>query len=321
MVAIPRKTAVGTAHSKLILIGEHAVVYGKPAIALPFPVIEARAIIEAVQDTNTILFESPYYNGSYREMPSNMKGITICIDETLACLGEKPKGLRIQMSSTIPLGRGLGSSAAIAIAIVRGLYQFFGQALNNEKLKELVHISETYAHGNPSGIDAAASANDYPIWFQHGSEITTLQIGGPFYLVVADTGRIGNTFGAVKSIKDMYARDPLTTEKSIALIEENTVQAKKAIIHGDLHLLGETLDAAQRELTTLGVSDEQIDHLVNVARRAGALGAKLTGGGRGGCILTLAKDHEHVKELEEALLAAGADQTWSFQVGENLSDK
>ncbi|QUW22360.1 mevalonate kinase [Sporosarcina sp. Marseille-Q4063] len=317
MVAIPRKTAVGTAHSKLILIGEHAVVYGKPAIALPFPAIEARATIEEINNNKTISFESPYYSGPYEEIPGSMEGIAVCINETMKCLMQKPEGLRICLESTIPLGRGLGSSAAIAISIVRGLFLYFGQVLNDEKLKELVHIAETFAHGNPSGIDAAASSNDHPIWFQRGSSIASLEIGGPFYLVVADSGRIGNTRGAVESIKEMYNLDAVKTEQSLNALEANTFKAKSALIAGEIDLLGNTLDAAQRELTLLGVSDSGIDRLVSAAKEKGALGAKLTGGGRGGCILALAKNHQHAKELEEALLTAGAFQTWSFEVGKN----
>lgn len=317
MDAIPRKIAVGTAHSKLILIGEHAVVYGKPAIALPFPAIEARATIEEVKNYKTILFESPYYSGPYQEIPESMEGIAVCINETLTYLMQKPEGFKICLESTIPLGRGLGSSAAIAISIVRGLFLFFGQELNDEKLKELVHIAETFAHGNPSGIDAAASSNDHPIWFQRGSSITSLEIGGPFYLVVADTGRIGNTRGAVESIKKMYNLDVGKTEESLNALEENTFKAKSALISGEIDVLGETLDVAQRELTLLGVSDFGIDRLVSAAKESGALGAKLTGGGRGGCILALAKNYQHAKELEGALLSAGAFQTWSFKVGKN----
>ena len=314
---IPRKSAVGIAHSKLILIGEHSVVYGKPAIALPFSSIEARTTIEEIKNNDTILFESHYYSGPYQEIPKNMEGITVCINETLRDLMQKPEGLRIRLESTIPIGRGLGSSAAIAISIVRSLFLYFGQALNNEKLKELVHISETYAHGNPSGIDAAASSNDHPIWFQQGSPITSLEIGGPFYLVVADTGRIGNTRGAVESIKELYTLDPFKTEQSLNSLEKNTIIAKNALISGEIDVLGETLDVAQRELSLLGVSDTGIDLLVAAAKQKGALGAKLTGGGRGGCILALAKDHQHVKDIEKALLAAGAYQTWNFKVGNN----
>ncbi|WP_172369152.1 mevalonate kinase [Sporosarcina jiandibaonis] len=317
MVAIPRKTAVGTAHSKLILIGEHAVVYGMPAIALPFPTIEARATIEEINNYKTILFESPYYSGPYQEIPGSMEGIAVCINETLKYLMQKPEGLRVCLESTIPIGRGLGSSAAIAIAIVRGLFNYFKQELKDEKLKELVHISEKYAHGNPSGIDAAASSNDHPIWFERGNPITSLEIGSPFYLVVADTGRIGNTRGAVESIKEKYNFDVVKTEQSLNSLEDHAFKAKSALISGEIGKLGETLDVAQRELTLLGVSDAGIDLLVSAAKKKGALGAKLTGGGRGGCILALAKNHRHAKELEEALLAAGAFQTWSFKVEKN----
>lgn len=179
----------------------------------------------------------------------------------------------------------------------------------------LVHIAETHAHGNPSGIDMAAASSDLPIWFQKEEKPTSLQIGAPFYLVVADTGRIGDTRMAVESIRGKYQTNPVATQQVIDLLGEITYTAKDALLNGELELLGNALNAAQNELIKLGVSDEGIDNLVRVAREAGALGAKLTGGGRGGCIIALAKDERHANKLVQALSTAGAYQTWKYQVG------
>ena len=318
MLELPPKKSVGTTHSKLIMVGEHAVVYGKPAIALPFPVIEATSTVKKMSGTNfstAIIIDCMYFVGSLEEVPEKMSGIATCIKETLGDLGEKPEGLHIRLSSTIPVGRGLGSSAAIAIAIVKSLFSYYGQELTQKKLMALVHIAEKHAHGNPSGIDMAAASSDLPIWFQKEEKPTPLQIGAPFHLVVADTGRIGDTRMAVESIRGKYQLNPVATQQAIDLLGEITYTAKDALLNGELELLGNALNSAQNELIKLGVSDEGIDNLVRVAREAGALGAKLTGGGRGGCIIALAKDEHHANKLVQALSTAGAYQTWNYQVG------
>ena len=318
MLELPPKKSVGSTHSKLIMVGEHAVVYGKPAIALPFPVIEATSTVKKMSGTKfstAIIIDCLYFVGSLEEVPEKMSGIAACIKETLRDLNEKPEGLHIRLTSTIPVGRGLGSSAAVAIAIVKSLFSFHGQELTQKKLMALVHIAETHAHGNPSGIDMAAASSDLPIWFQKEEKPTPLQIGAPFHLVVADTGRIGDTRMAVESIRGKYQTNPVATQQVIDLLGEITYTAKDALLNGELELLGNALNAAQNELIKLGVSDEGIDNLVRVAREAGALGAKLTGGGRGGCIIALAKDERHANKLVQALSTAGAYQTWKYQVG------
>lgn len=313
----PPKMSVNRAHGKLIMVGEHSVVYGQPAIALPFPVIEATSIVKEIIKIDTspsIILDSLYFTGALEKAPKKMAGISACILGTLNDLGEKSAGLEINLSSTIPVGRGLGSSAAVAIAIVKSLFSYFGRELSHEKLMLLVHIAEKEAHGNPSGIDMAAASSDLPIWFQKEVEPVPLKIGASFYLVVADTGQVGKTRMAVESIRQKYQLNPVVTKRSIDLLGEITYTAKEALLNGNLVALGSALNAAQQELSSLGVSDESIDNLVEVARATGALGAKLTGGGRGGCVIALAKDENHASELARTLGAAGAYQTWKYEV-------
>jgi len=314
MLELPQKTAIGSAHSKLILVGEHAVVYGEPAIALPFPEIQVKAMIDPVH--GPIRIDSSFYTGPLSSMPEKLQGIAVCIKKTCEKLGNDATGFRIQISSTIPIGRGLGSSAAIAIAIVRSLYAYFDQELARDELMELVDIAETHAHGSPSGIDMAAASSEVPIWFEKDKEIDYVQISTPLHLVVADTGRIGDTHAAVASIKEKYTVEFIKTKDSITHLGELTGHARKALREGDHAALGSILNRAQDELVKLGVSDESIDRLTKVAQKSGALGAKLTGGGRGGCIIALAKSIKHAKEIADALLVGGADQTWHFTVGE-----
>lgn len=312
MIQLPQKVAVGSAHGKLILVGEHAVVYDRPAIAIPFPIIEVKATIEEI--SGSIMIESEFFHGPIHRMPEKLQGIAVCILETLTALNKPRTGLLIRLKSTIPLGRGLGSSAAIAIALVRSLYTFYGKEVRQTELMALVHLAEIHAHGNPSGIDMAAASSEFPIWFQKGKNPKPLQIGAPLHLVVADSGRIGDTHAAVTSVRQQYILKPTRIQGSLDRLGWLTNDARAALSIGNMEFLGKLLNFAQDELIELGVSDTGINRLVDVARKAGALGAKLTGGGKGGCVLAIASSQAHSKVLSNAFLKVGAHQTWYFSL-------
>jgi len=315
-LGLSNNRGTGSSHSKLILIGEHSVVYGKPAIAIPFPSIHATASVEEhvkSNDTRDINIKCHYYEGRLEDAPIKLAGIVACIQVTIQTLKKQPEGMCIHLHSTIPIGRGLGSSAAVAIAIVKSLYMYYGEELSHSNLMDLVHIAETHAHGNPSGIDMAAASSAFPIWFEKGKDTLPIRIGAPLHIVVADTGRIGDTRSAVESIRENHSKNPTATNQSIELLGELTYKAKDALINGNIELLGNYMNSAHIELGKLGVSDDILDNLVKIAQSNGALGAKLTGGGRGGCVLVLAKNENHVEQISESLLKAGAFQTWSFQ--------
>jgi mevalonate kinase len=309
MNTVSSKIGVGHAHSKLILIGEHAVVYGKPAIAIPFPLKVSSRIDES---SGTIMFQSAIFTGTIDSMPIKMKGISACIKETLNYLHQPFQGLRIGIHSSIPLGRGLGFSAAMAAAIVRSLFSFYGQKLSQKELFFFVQIAETYAHGKPSGIDMAAVASEGPIWFQKEKETVPLKVGAPLYMVVADTGRIGDTRTAVENVRKRYLMEPEKVQKSMDKIEKIANAAQDALLEGDMYLLGKLLNANQNELMTLDVSDEGLNGLIDTAGHAGALGAKLTGGGLGGCMIALASSLEHAKVMAEELKKCDASKSWYF---------
>ncbi|WP_438318906.1 mevalonate kinase [Sporosarcina sp. FA9] len=300
----------------MILIGEHSVVYGKPAIAIPFPSIHATATVENLVKLNSatdIILKCHYYEGRLKDAPLKLAGIVACIHATIETLEKNPVGMCIHLNSTIPIGRGLGSSAAVAIAIVKSLYSYYDEELSQSKLMELVHIAETHAHGNPSGIDMVAASSEFPIWFEKGKDTLPILPGAQLHIVVADTGRIGDTRAAVESIRKNHSLNPIATKKSIDLLGELTYIAKDALINGKIELLGNYMNLAHIELDKLGVSDPILDNLVTIAQIKGALGAKLTGGGRGGCVLALAKNKSHAEKLSVILIEAGAFQTWYFQ--------
>ncbi|WP_336825089.1 mevalonate kinase [Sporosarcina sp. USHLN248] len=308
--------SVGAAHGKIILIGEHAVVYNKPAIAIPFTEVGAKAIIqEGGSDESGCRLNCKYFCGPFENAPEPLSGITACVHETLSYLQVEKPNITIRIESSIPSGRGLGSSAAIAYAVVKGLFRYYGHQANEDEILRLAQVAEIFAHGNPSGIDVVAVGSEGPIRFQKGKGAVPLPIGKTLHLVIADTGRFGDTRTAVESIRTLYEQDRLTTQRSLDLIEDFTYHCEQAMAKGDVKLVGCCLNLAQEELSALGVSDEGIDRLVDVARDSGALGAKLTGGGRGGCILALAADEQDALQLSISLKEAGATETYISRIG------
>ncbi|GER66654.1 mevalonate kinase [Weizmannia acidilactici] len=312
MIKIPGKTATGTAHGKLILAGEHSVVYGKPAIALPFHLVQVEANV--IRKSGPLSIDCLYYTGAMDEAPPKMMGITACAKETLKTLNEPAENLVIKLESTVPIGRGLGSSAAVAVAVVRGLYAFFGRKLSEAELERLVQIAENFAHGNPSGIDMMTVINDHPIWFEKGKPVRPMPVSLRFYLVVADSGRIHDTSLAVKSIREKRQYEPEMVNKAIGRLGKIVYEVKEALDAKDGFRLGQLLNEAQAQLSALGVSDAGLDDLTGAARAAGALGAKLTGAGRGGCIIALAETREKAETVAAALQRAGAIKTWYFSL-------
>lgn len=311
------REAEGKAHGKVILIGEHSVVYDKPAIALPFPVVNVVATVrEGIENDNktSICVTSRYFSGELQQAPVELSGFKASVEESLQLLHATNTNLSIQIDSSIPSGRGLGSSAAVAHAVVKGIFHYFDAPLPHDVQMHLVQIAETHAHGNPSGIDMEATSNEAPIWFQKGKKTTALFFKKPLHIVIADSGQFGDTRTAVESIRHMYRNQPTSARASIDLLGAYTHACKDALLEGNSTKVGELLNLAQTELVTLGVSDRKLDHLITIARANGALGAKLTGGGRGGCVLCLAEDEQHAQKLASALEKAGACQTWTSRI-------
>ncbi|MDT8719292.1 mevalonate kinase [Clostridium sp. 19966] len=315
MRTVSTKKAIGEAHSKLILVGEHAVVYGKPAIAIPFP-LKVKVITKELD--GPIMLESNIYTGHIDKIPDKMKGLVLCIKEALNKLNKPFYGLNILIDSSIPLGRGLGSSAAVAIASVKSLFSFFEHKLSNKDLFFLVQVAENYAHGISSGIDTAAELSGHPIWFQKGKEVLPIETKVPFYIAVGDTGRIGDTRTAVENVRKKYISHPMEVKYSLEEIEKAAASARNSLIESDFNHLGKLLNYTHERLVSLGVSDEGLDKLVQAAKDAGALGAKLTGGGLGGCMLALAKNLEHAETIAKELIKAGASKSWYFSSEENI---
>lgn len=309
-VSISDKTATGVAHSKVILIGEHAVVYGQPAIAVPFPMIGVESVVEYVK--GEIYLDSSLYQGPISEAPKALTGIVGTIKQTLKQLRMPYRDLLIRITSSIPPGKGLGSSASVAISIVKALFNYSSEPYTEEQLLKLANISETYAHGAPSGIDSLTITSHLPVFYQKGQQIESIEPEGEFYFVVADSGQMADTKTAVDTVKQLLKLAPQKVHGQIERLGDLTCQAKVALENSSKQALGYLINEAQKELEAIGVSDTSLNRLIEYALQEGALGAKLTGGGNGGCIIALAQNEIHAKQLSEKLKKIGAAAVWPF---------
>ena len=295
-----------SAPGKIILFGEHAVVYGRPALAVPVTQVQATATVSE-NSRGGVWVEAPNIN-----LSSELSGLAL--DHPLAAVINSvfstlrithPPACTVYLQSTIPVAAGLGSGAAVSVAILRALSAFLGTPLPDERVNKLAFEAEKLHHGTPSGIDNSVVTYARPVYFVKGRPIKTFRVGAAFTIVIGDTGISAPTKESVGAVRSLHAADPSRWEKIFDRVGEIVWDARQAIERGDTADLGTLMDANHALLKEMTVSSTELDHLVETARASGALGAKLSGGGRGGNMLALIPK-ENAPALAEALLAAGA---------------
>ena len=286
-----KEFGVGKAHSKIILMGEHAVVYGYPAIALPLNDIQVTCRIVPAE-TPWQLFEADT--------------LSMAVFASLEQLGIDNAKIRCQVDSMVPEKRGMGSSAAVSIAAIRAVFDYYQAPLDKETLEILVNRGEMIAHMNPSGLDAKTCLSDVAIKFIRNVGFSELEVDLDAYLVIADTGIHGHTREAIQKVEKV-GKTALPAFHKIGLL---TQQAEQALASKDLVNLGQALSACHIALASIGVSCPEADELVTTAQKAGALGAKMSGGGLGGCIIALVDTQEKAVEIAAQLREKGATNTW-----------
>ncbi|WP_084055396.1 mevalonate kinase [Carnimonas nigrificans] len=297
----------GTSCGKFILIGEHSVVFGHPAIAIPLLGVTMHAQVhrEAVEPW----FSSEVYDGPLAALPDQLAGIQGALAATLEALGESTEGLSITLESDVPVERGMGSSAASAGAIIRALFDYHRREASADQLFELVQVAERIAHGSPSGLDAVATSARAPVHFHQGT-FADLDITLSGAVVIADTGIRGGTRHTVAALRARHAATPTEVEPDLERLAALTNDASRCLRDNNLIELGTIFDQAHAALSRLGVSSHELDHLVTSARRHGAVGAKMTGGGAGGCMLALCDSVDSAQRVAKGLRSDGAERTW-----------
>ncbi len=298
---------VAHAPGKAILFGEHAVVYGQPAVAVPVLDVQATAAVEDALPRSGItivaddlkrtfnLFDAP------RDDP-----LRVIVSATLSCLGVGMRvDLKITVSSTIPIARGLGSGAAVSTAIVRALAQHVGGWLTSRAVSDLVFETEKIYHGTPSGIDNTVIAFGKPVYFVKDKTVDIFWVGEPFQLVIGDTGITSPTRVAVRDVRAAWEQD---RERYGEIFEEIGTLAhmgREAVEAGDTEVMGRLMNANQKLLRLLGVSSPELEGLIEAARQGGAWGAKLSGAGRGGNMIAVVTP-ETAGQVSMMLRMAGA---------------
>jgi mevalonate kinase len=297
-----------SAPGKVLLLGEHAVVYGHPALAAA---LRRRVVVEVEADPAGPAIEllAPTSNptpAAVRIPPELLQAAS-----AIAAAAGAPPGFLARVRSELPLGGGLGSSAALGVALAHAFAQLAGRDCPPERAEALALQFERVFHGAPSGVDPAICARRGVILFRRGepAQIERISPRLPLHLAVVLTGVTRGTRSTVLPLSARRAERPDLYDPLLALLGELARGGARALERGDLQDLGVRFDAAHGVLLALGVSCPELEAAVATLRGAGALGAKLTGAGGGGAAIGLARDAAHAAALVDAAAKAGL---WAF---------
>ena len=319
-----------SAPGKIILFGEHAVVFGRPARAVPVTQVQAtvtlaplseesgrvkkrRANAQSASWQKKVLIEAPdiglasnLFALSSGDPPHPLAfAVTVLLS---AVEVEWLPAMTMRVQSTIPVAAGLGSGAAVSVAMIRALLAFLDRHLPDRRISALAYEVERLHHGTPSGIDNSVITFARPVYFVKDHIIEPFHVGQPFTIVIADTGISAPTKESVADVRRLWQSDAARWDKVFDKIGEIAQKARQIVENQDPSLMGPLMFENHALLQSLTVSNSALDRLVHTARRAGALGAKLSGGGRGGNMIALVRK-ENAPAVAEALNSAGAQRT------------
>ncbi len=305
-----------TAPGKVILVGEHAVVYGRPAIAAPvWQTVATATLVAGAPGSGCHILAPDVGLSLHLAEADNDEPLAVVARLALERLGfDRMPDWQIDLHSEIPIASGMGSGAALSTALVRAIMLGAGQEPKPAIVSDLVYESERFYHGTPSGIDNTVIAHGVPIWFVKGHPPQPFTPARPITLAIADSGIRSPTKETVGEVRRAWNADPPRFEQIFDEIGHTVLAARRALEDGDVPALGRILDTNQTLLERLAVSSPALDALIAAARQAGALGAKLSGGGRGGNIIALIDEHGG-PGVCDALRAAGARRVIVTQIG------
>ncbi len=302
--------AFSYAPGKIILAGEHAVVYGSPAIAatLDRGVRIAVQLRKSDQKGPVLKASGLGFVGHVRPDPDGEgpEVLRKALTRLVELYGDRVCELELMVDSAIPAGRGLGSSAALSVAMIRGIHRFFGEYVSSEVVAELALALEKVFHGNPSGIDHTVISQGGLIWYKKESTDACVCKISPkrvMHFAVGLTGPHAGTKQAVQALRSRASRHEGLYQHIFAGISQIAAEMRLAITEGKLAAVGELMNLNQGYLNALAVSTPELEKLCTMARDKGALGAKLTGAGGGGAVIALVDDDP--KPIVDAFAKAG----------------
>ena len=311
-----------SAPAKVILLGEHAVVYGFPAMAVPVSNLRATASVarssERLSVTVSDLGQRIVYGDSSTH--HSLEPLASIMSETVDFLElEAPTG-KVFVVSEIPIASGLGSSAAVSAATARGIATLFEKEIPDHVLNRLVYESEKLFHGTPSGIDNTVVVYEKPVYFERDCKIETLEAKGKFHFLIGDSGISSSTKTAVSHVRGLYQKEPASVIRIFQHIRQIVADARTCIVTGNQGTLGNLMFENHVQLRRLQVSAKELDRLVDAATDAGALGAKLSGGGMGGNMIALVQPAD-IDLVKLALRQAGAVQVRDFTLSKDAKTR
>jgi hydroxymethylglutaryl-CoA reductase len=300
--------AGAVACGKVILFGEHAVVYGRHALALPV----WNGVRAFAAKAGSPRIDIPEWGVSEMLAGDSTSELGALVDVLAAGLGLERDRFAIAVRTRLPRAMGLGSSAALAVAVGRALALAADIAVDDQRINELAFECEKLAHGTPSGIDNTVACYGEPLLYRRGQPPQALELGDEVPLVIACSSEPGRTAAEVTALRDRRARNPAVYERLFDEMDALALDGRQALVSRDYESLGLLMNIAHGLLNALGVSTAELETLVTIAREAGAMGAKLTGSGGGGSIVALCPGRE--TEVTAAFAAAGY-RTVSLGVG------
>lgn len=286
-----------TAHAKAILMGEHAVVYGHDALAVPLASLHLTTSISP--DSEGLTLDTGTYHGLFEKAPKSFGGIQFVVRDLIE-RHHVDDHIRITYRSTIPMTRGLGSSAASALATIRSVNDWYSLGLSEDEIIEIGNHAEDIIHGKASGLDLHTVNSDQLVVYSKASGFR--QVAGKFgaFLVISDTGQMGQTKTAVAQVRQ--AMDSSERARcDIDRLGSLSAQAIQCWTKHDVPEMGSLFNQAQTILSHFGISTSLIDQHVATARNAGAIGSKLSGSGLGGVVISLAQTREQAQHIADAV--------------------
>lgn len=302
-----KKVVSAYAHGKVILIGEHSVVYKYGALVAPFSHDGIEVVVSPCE--TDILIDSSYHVGPLFKEGAPIEGIQALVKVFLEKYSFVNETFKLTITSTLLSRRGLGSSAAVAKAVTEALFKYFDIPYTRDDLVEFIQTSELVYHFKPSGIDMNAVLSDSLLFFKDGV-FKEIKNNFPLHLVIVDTGKPSRTRLSVSEVAEKVKHNDENVRAHLAALGHLAEEAKTFIESGTLIDFASTLKEAQIHLKAIGVSSNELDNLVSKAYHHEAMAAKLTGGGQGGCMFALFENEENALRFVTIVSEQGYKHAW-----------